>query len=49
MTAVEQDVEDEYGVLITIADERAVSRKKSPFATVGMLAEYVAEQVKEQR
>ena len=49
VTAVEQDVEDEYDVLITIADERAVSRKKSPFATVGMLAEYVAELVKEQR
>jgi len=42
LAAVEQAVEEEYGVTITLADERAVSQKHSPFRTVGSLADYVA-------
>ena len=38
---VTQAVEDEYGKSITIFDEKAMSRKNSPFRTVGTLAEYL--------
>lgn len=39
---VEQRVAQETGTALTIADERAMSQKRSPFRTVGSLAEYVA-------
>jgi D-alanine--poly(phosphoribitol) ligase subunit 2 len=42
VVAVEQAIEDEYGVSLTLADERALSERKSPFATVGALAAYAA-------
>jgi acyl carrier protein len=42
---MEQTVEDECGLAITIADERAMSRQRSPFRTIGTLAEYVLELV----
>jgi acyl carrier protein len=38
---IEQRVDDQYGVAITIADERALSQERSPFRTVGTLADYV--------
>ena len=38
---VEQEVNDRYGVLISIADERAMSQERSPFRTVGSLADYI--------
>ncbi|MGH3117315.1 MAG: acyl carrier protein [Gaiellales bacterium] len=40
VVAVEQVIEDEYGVSVSLADERALSERKSPFKTVGTLAEY---------
>jgi acyl carrier protein len=42
---MEQAVEDEYGLAVTIADERAMSRQRSPFRTIGTLADYVLELV----
>jgi D-alanine--poly(phosphoribitol) ligase subunit 2 len=39
---VEQRLEDEFGVLITLTDERAFSQARSPFRTVGSLAEFAA-------
>jgi acyl carrier protein len=42
VVAVEQAIEDEYGVSVTLADERALSERKSPFRTIGALAEYAA-------
>lgn len=42
VVAVEQAIEDDYGVSVTLADERALSERKSPFATVGALAAYAA-------
>lgn len=44
---VEEKVKEEFGVSITIADERAVSEQNSPFLTVGTLTEYVAGLLKE--
>ena len=41
IVAVEQDIEDEFDVSITIADAKAMSQKHSPFATIGSLADYV--------
>ena len=40
---LEERLQDEYDVAITIADERAISQNKSPFKTVGSLAEYIEE------
>ncbi len=39
---LEEMVETELGVSITIADEKVLSMKNSPFATVGSLTEFVA-------
>jgi acyl carrier protein len=44
---VEQQVEEELGVQITLADERAMSQQKSPFLTIRTLADYVALLVEE--
>ena len=37
---VEQAVEDELGVRISLADEKALSQRNSPYRTVKALAEY---------
>lgn len=39
---VEQELEDEFGVGITLADERAMSQKNSPFLTLQTLQEYIS-------
>ena len=38
---VEQNIENEFDVSITIADEKAMSQKRSPFRTIGTLADYI--------
>jgi len=38
---VEQRLNEELGVSIVIADERAMSQERSPFRTVGTLSDYV--------
>ena len=40
IVALEQKIEDKYGVQVALADEKALSQLKSPFRTVGSLAEY---------
>ena len=47
IVAVEQAVEDELGVRVTLADEKAMSQRSSPFRTVGTLAAYVWRQLGE--
>jgi acyl carrier protein len=42
VVAVEQAVEDEYGVSVSLADDRALSQRNSPYRTVASLAEYAA-------
>jgi acyl carrier protein len=40
VVAVEQAIQDEYGVNVNLADERALSQRHSPFRTIGALADY---------
>ncbi len=40
VVAVEQTIEDEFGVIVSLADERAMSQKKSPYRTIATLAAY---------
>jgi D-alanine--poly(phosphoribitol) ligase subunit 2 len=47
LAAVEEAIEDRFGVTVTIASEKAISLKHSPFRTVGVLTQYVAELVHE--
>lgn len=46
IVAVEQDIEDECNVQITIADAKAMSQKHSPFSTVNTLANYIDDLIK---
>jgi len=48
IVAIEQNIEDEFGVSITIADERAMSQKHSPFRTIGSLTDYIEMLLKEE-
>ena len=41
ITDLEEKIEDEFGVSLILADERAMSREKSPFRTVSSLARYI--------
>ena len=41
LAAIEQRIEDELGISITLADERAMSQKYSPFRTIGTLKDYI--------
>ncbi len=41
LVVIEQNIEDEFDVSITIADERAMSQNNSPFRTIGTLANYI--------
>lgn len=40
---VEEEVENKYGVQLVLADEKAVSRKLSPFLSVRRFAAYIEE------
>jgi len=44
---LEQHIAEEFKVPITLADEKAISRTKSPFRTVENLTEYVLELLEE--
>ncbi len=43
---LEQRVADEFGIAVTLADERAISQERSPFSTVERLEEYLGELLK---
>jgi acyl carrier protein len=38
---IEREVEDAFGVALTLADERALSMKASPFSSIQSLADYI--------
>ena len=38
---IEREVEDTFGVAVTLADERALSMKASPFRSIQSLADYI--------
>ena len=40
---IEQKIEEAFEIPITLADERALSQKRSPFRTIGTLADYIEE------
>ncbi|HEY8635187.1 MAG TPA: acyl carrier protein [Candidatus Dormibacteraeota bacterium] len=44
---VEEKIQQKFDVGITLVDERAMSQSKSPFRTLGSLAEFVEEQLNE--
>jgi acyl carrier protein len=44
---LEQALEERWGVCVTLADERAMSQRHSPFRTVGTLADYACRLVEE--
>lgn len=41
IVSVEEEVESQFGVNLILASDRAMSARRSPFATVGSLADYV--------
>ena len=45
---VEQHLADDLEVTLILADERAMSQKRSPFRSIGALADYVCDLVTEQ-
>lgn len=45
IVAVEERLHKTLGVSLTLADERAMSRRQSPFRTVSSLAEYIDERM----
>jgi len=42
IVAAEQKIEEELGVTISLADERAMSQESSPFNTLGNLVDYIS-------
>ena len=47
IVATEQRLEELFDVSLTLADEKAMSQKNSPFRTVGTLAEYISKLLEE--
>src|SRR5437762_12423765 len=41
IVAIERELEDTFGVSLTLADERALSMKASPFRSIEALANYI--------
>jgi len=41
IVAIEREVEDIFGVPLTLVDERALSMKESPFRSIQSLADYI--------
>src|SRR5947208_16458952 len=41
IVSIEREVEDAFGVALTLADERALSMKASPFRSIQALADYI--------
>lgn len=42
IVATEQQIQEDFGVAISLADERAMSQDNSPFKTVDTLVHYIA-------
>ncbi|SRR6266540_2295416 len=47
IVAFEQRLADEFGLALTLADEKALSRKSSPFRSVDSFTNYVLELVEQ--
>jgi acyl carrier protein len=46
IASLEQEVEEAFGVPVELADERAMSRHRSPYRTVGALTDFILEQLR---
>jgi acyl carrier protein len=44
---IEQKLSDDFGLIVIIADERAMSQVKSPFRSVGSLSAYIEKLISE--
>ena len=42
IVAVEQNIQNDFGTDVTLADERALSQQNSPFKSIATLSEYVS-------
>lgn len=40
---IEEEIEDKYNISVVLADEKAMSRRTSPFARVSYLVDYIFE------
>jgi acyl carrier protein len=49
VVAVEQAIDDEYGVAVALADEHALSQRHSPYRTIGTLADYAGAELAKNR
>lgn len=47
IVSLEENINNEFNVAISIADERAMSQKHSPFRSVDTLADYIIELLNE--
>ena len=47
VVAVEQRINDDFAAAISVTDEKAMSQRNSPFRTIGTLADYLAELLKD--
>ena len=47
IVATEQRVEEIFNISLTLADEKAMSQKNSPFRTVGTLTKYISKLLQE--
>jgi acyl carrier protein len=45
---LEQRLEEDKDVYVVLADERAMSQRRSPFRTVGTLTDYICQLIEEQ-
>ena len=45
--AIEREIEDAFGIALTLADERALSMKASPFRSIQSLADYIALRIRD--
>ena len=49
IVAIEREVEDAFGLAVTLADERALSMNASPFRSIRSLADYIGSLIIEAR
>ena len=47
IVTTEREIEEAFGVALTLADERALSMKASPFRSVASLADYISGLIRE--
>jgi hypothetical protein len=49
IVTLEQMIEDDWSLLLTLADDRAMSQSISPFKTIGTICDYIELLIKEQQ